>query len=117
MKSFDILVGTTLRDNPKTDAYGPMARDMKINTLRTYVIIFFFILNYFHMINLFRRAIQVLGESTFEKVYDYFVKQRTLQKTDPNLDDGKISQGLASFVKKPSDCFLVDQLVFLEMIQ
>ena len=64
----------------------------------------------------FRRAIQSLGESTFEKVYDYLVKQRTVQKTDPNLDDAKIAQGLTSFVKKPGDCFLVDQLVFLELI-
>ncbi len=63
-----------------------------------------------------RKAIQLLGESTFEKVYDYFVKQRTAQKTDPNLDDGKITQGLTAFVKKPSDCFLVDQLVFLELL-
>jgi NIMA (never in mitosis gene a)-related kinase len=64
----------------------------------------------------FRKAIQLLGESTFEKVYDYLVKQRTAQKTDPNLDDGKIAQGLTAFVKKPGDCFLVDQLVFLELI-
>ncbi len=42
IKSFYILVGTTLRDNPNHDAYGPMAKDIKINTLRTYVMVLFF---------------------------------------------------------------------------
>jgi hypothetical protein len=68
------------------------------------------------MLYFFRKAIKLLGESTFERVYDYLVKQRTAQKTDPSLDDAKIAQGLAAFVKKPTDCFLVDQLVFLELI-
>jgi NIMA (never in mitosis gene a)-related kinase len=58
----------------------------------------------------------LLGESTFEQVYDYLIKQRTVQRTDSTLDDGKITQGLTAFVKKPSDCFLVDQLVFLELL-
>jgi hypothetical protein len=58
----------------------------------------------------------LLGESTFERVYDYYVKQRTAQKTNPNLDDAKITQGLRAIVDKTSDCFLVDQLVFLELI-
>ncbi len=58
----------------------------------------------------------MLGESTFEQVYDYLVKQRIAQKTDPNLDEGRITKGLSAFVKKPSDCFLVDQLVFLELL-
>lgn len=62
-----------------------------------------------------RRAINALGEATFERVYDYLVKQRTIQKTDPDLDDAKIAQGLSSITKKTSDCFLVDQLVFLEL--
>ncbi|CAF1128788.1 unnamed protein product [Adineta steineri] len=88
---------TTLRDNPKNDAYGPVARDMKIHTLRA-------------------KAINLLGESTFERVYDYLVKQRTAQKADPNLDEAKIAEGLKSLVQKPSDCFLVDQLVFLELM-
>ena len=65
---------------------------------------------------MFRRAIHALGESTFEKVYDYLVQQRTAQKTNDNLDDEKIARGLTAFVKKPADCFLVDQLVFLEMV-
>jgi hypothetical protein len=57
-----------------------------------------------------------LGESTFEKVYDYLVKQRTAQKTDPSLDDAKITRGLTAFVIRPADCFLVEQLVFLELM-
>ncbi len=64
----------------------------------------------------FSKAIEVLGEPTFEKVHKYLIEQRTAQRTNPMLDDGKITQGLAAFVKKPSDCFLVDQLVFLELV-
>ena len=64
----------------------------------------------------FRKAINALGEQTFEKVYDYLVKQRTMQKNDPSLDDAKIYQGLSNLVKKTGDCFLVEQLVFLEML-
>lgn len=64
----------------------------------------------------FSKAIEALGESTFEKVHAYLIKQRTAQRTDPTLDDGQITHGLTAFVKKPSDCFLVDQLVFLELL-
>ncbi|CAF1063352.1 unnamed protein product [Adineta ricciae] len=90
--------GATLRDAPKNDAYGPQAREAKIHNLRA-------------------TAISKLGEATFEKVYDYYVKQRTLQRTDPNLDDGQIAQGLKSIVNKTTDCFEVDQLVFLELMR
>ncbi|CAF0986889.1 unnamed protein product [Rotaria sp. Silwood1] len=86
----------TLRDDPTKDAFGRFAKDAKINALRT-------------------KAIQLLGESTFEKVYDYLVQQRTAQKTNPNFDEAQITEGLKAFVKKPADCFLVDQLVFLEL--
>ncbi|CAF3676409.1 unnamed protein product [Rotaria sordida] len=86
----------TLKDNPAQDAYGRFAKDAKINALRT-------------------KAIQLLGESTFEKVYDYLVQQRTAQKTNPNFNEAQVTEGLKAFVKKPTDCFLVDQLVFLEL--
>lgn len=69
------------------------------------------------LFRLFRTAINKLGETTFEKVYDYYVKQRTLQRTDPNLDDGQIAQGLKSIVNRAADCFEVDQLVFLELMR
>ncbi|CAF4850074.1 unnamed protein product, partial [Rotaria sp. Silwood1] len=88
---------STLKDNPICDAYGPLAKNRKITSLRT-------------------KAIQTLGEETFEKVHNYLVKQRSAQRTDPTLDDTKITQGLTAFVKKTSDCFLVDQLVFLELV-
>lgn len=64
----------------------------------------------------FRKAIQALGEATFEKVHDYLIKQRSAQRTDSTLDDSKITEGLTAFVKKISDGFLVDQLVFLELV-
>lgn len=64
----------------------------------------------------FSKAIQALGERTFEKVHDYLIKQRSAQRTDTTLDEAKITEGLTAFVKKPSDCFLVDQLVFLELV-
>ncbi|CAM4939773.1 unnamed protein product [Rotaria socialis] len=88
----------TLKDNPNQDAFGRFAKDAKINALRT-------------------KAIQKLGESTFEKVYDYFVQQRMAQKSNPNFNEAKMTEGLTAFVKNTNDCFLVDQLVFLELYQ
>ena len=61
-----------------------------------------------------RRAIQSLGESEFEKAYDYLVQQRTAQKFDPNFDEAKMYEGLKKIVTNTRDCFLVDQLIFLE---
>jgi hypothetical protein len=37
----NILDGGTLRDNPNRDAFGPKAKDLKIQNLRTYVKNFF----------------------------------------------------------------------------
>lgn len=71
---------------------------------------------YCRFVFFFRKAIQTLGKSTFDKVHNYLTEQRIVQRTDPNLDDVKITNGLTAFVKKPSDCFLVDQLVFLELV-
>ncbi|CAF3700331.1 unnamed protein product [Adineta steineri] len=88
----------TLKDNPTHDAFGPLAKNKKISSIRT-------------------KAIEALGEATFEKVHNYLIKQRTRQRTDTTLDDSKITDGLTAFVKKPSDCFLVDQLVFLELVE
>jgi len=65
---------------------------------------------------LFRKAIQLVGEDIFGEVYDYLMKQRTAQKSDPTIDEEKIQQGLTAFPGKPSDYFLIDQLVFLDMI-
>ncbi|CAF0733330.1 unnamed protein product [Rotaria sordida] len=87
----------TLKDNPNCDAYGPLAKSRKITSLRA-------------------KATEALGVETFEKVHNYLIKQRSAQRTDSTLDDTKITQGLTAFVKKTSDCFLVDQLVFLELV-
>jgi len=65
---------------------------------------------------LFRKATQLVGEDIYGKVYDYLMKQRTAQKLDPTIDEAKIVQGLAAFPGKPSDYFLIDQLVFIDMI-
>ncbi|CAF0969471.1 unnamed protein product [Adineta steineri] len=88
----------TIANNPTHDAFGPLAKNKKISSIRT-------------------KAIEALGEATFEKVHNYLIKQRTRQRTDTTLDDSKITDGLTAFVKKPSDCFLVDQLVFLELVE
>ena len=41
----DISGSATLRDNPAQDAYGPLAKDAKIYTLRKYIENFVFIDN------------------------------------------------------------------------
>lgn len=64
---------------------------------------------------MFRKAIRGLGEQDFQRVYDYYVQQQTALKTNPDLDEAKISQGAKAMVKNPSALFLVEQLVFLEM--
>ena len=70
----------------------------------------------FSLFFIYSKAIEALGQVTFNKVHDYLIKQRTAQRTDSTLDDGRITDGLRAFVNKPSDCFLVDQLVFLELV-
>lgn len=62
-----------------------------------------------------RDCIRVLGESTFEKVYDYFVKRRMAKKNNPDSPEGNVYQELSAFVKKPSDCLRVEELVFFEL--
>ncbi|CAF1428016.1 unnamed protein product [Adineta steineri] len=63
-----------------------------------------------------KKAINILGEDKFEIVYNYLMEQRIAQKSDPRIDDAKITEGLKAFVKRPEECFVVDQLVFLELI-
>ena len=54
-----------------------------------------------------------MGQDEFQKAYKYL-------KTARNSEDGKdksekeIMDGLRKYVKNPSDCFMVDQLLFLE---
>jgi NIMA (never in mitosis gene a)-related kinase len=60
-----------------------------------------------------RECKRILGEEAFQKAYDY-LKQARYLKTSSVDSEETIMQGLREFVKNPSDCFLVDQLLFLE---
>jgi len=52
----------------------------------------------------------MLGKEAFGKAYGYLKDARhTISTTEED-----IMQGLRQFVKNPRDCFLVDQLLFLE---
>lgn len=52
-----------------------------------------------------------LGAETFEKCYNYLREQR---RGNYEKDENKIFEGLKQYTPNPSDCFLVDQLLFLE---
>ena len=65
---------------------------------------------------LFSKAVGALGQARFNKIHDYLIEQRSRQRTDSTLDDARINEDLRNFDAKPSDCFLVDQLVFLELV-
>ena len=54
---------------------------------------------------------QIYGEKNFQKVYKYLKASRS---TGGMVDERKIMSGLREIVKNVRDCFLVDQLVFLE---
>lgn len=63
---------------------------------------------------LFRQAMRNLGPETFEKIYEYLKNQRKGQADNVEHDENKIFNGLKQFTSNTSDCFLVDQLLFLE---
>ena len=54
----------------------------------------------------------MFGEKTFKKVYRYLKDVRFDAKE--TVDEQSIVEGLQKFVDRPTDCFLVDQLLFLE---
>jgi hypothetical protein len=54
-----------------------------------------------------------LGQQTFQKCYDYLREQRFNQNSG-DYDENKIFEGLKKITSNTSDCFLVDQLLFLE---
>ena len=54
-----------------------------------------------------------LGKKEFEAAYDYLKRARFSKKRE-STDEAKIMKDLKQFVKDPSDCFMVDQLLFLE---
>ncbi|PVD21075.1 hypothetical protein C0Q70_19241 [Pomacea canaliculata] len=81
----------TVADDTVSGAYGPGAREIKIKNLRS-------------------QCISQMGEEAFKKAYDYLHTARFSE----DKEEQEIMQGLRAFVKNPSDCFLVDQLLFLE---
>ncbi|KAK3589291.1 hypothetical protein CHS0354_026942 [Potamilus streckersoni] len=83
----------TLKDDEEAGAYGPVARETKIKNLRV-------------------ECEKMLGKVAFEKAYIYLKRARSDRASEVTEED--IIQGLREFVKNPSDCFLVDQLLFLE---
>ncbi|XP_062605874.1 serine/threonine-protein kinase Nek11-like isoform X2 [Saccostrea cucullata] len=84
----------SLADDKAAGAFGPVVREQKIK-------------------NLTKECKRILGEEAFQKAYDY-LKQARYLKTSSVDSEETIMQGLREFVKNPSDCFLVDQLLFLE---
>ncbi|XP_076469959.1 serine/threonine-protein kinase Nek11-like [Babylonia areolata] len=83
---------TVIADDTVSGAFGPGARDIKVKNLR-------------------RQCIASLGEDVFKKAYDYLRKARS---EDNGKSEKEIMEGLRQYVPNPSDCFIVDQLLFLE---
>ncbi|KAK3085292.1 hypothetical protein FSP39_001166 [Pinctada imbricata] len=83
----------SLADDKIAGAFGPVARQQKIKNLRL-------------------ECEKMLGKDAFENAYKYLKKAR--YESEISTSEENIMQGLRQFVKNPSDCFLVDQLLFLE---
>lgn len=60
-----------------------------------------------------RQATRLLGSDNFKKCYEYLKEQRRYSRNG-DFDENKIFEGLKKIVSNPADCFLVDQLLFLE---
>ncbi len=56
---------------------------------------------------------RLLGAEEFHKAYDY-LKRIRFGDEESILSEASIMDGLRGLVTKPRDCFLVDQLLFLE---
>ncbi|XP_063440957.1 serine/threonine-protein kinase Nek11-like isoform X4 [Mytilus trossulus] len=85
----------TFQEDHEAGAFGPVVREQKIKNLRA-------------------ECQKYLGEEAFEKAYTYLKKARYEKQNSLDSAEEDIMQGLRKFVKNPSDCFLVDQLLFLE---
>lgn len=85
----------TFEEDSVAGAFGPVVREQKIKNLRT-------------------ECQKVLGQEAFEKAYKYLKKARYEKQNSLDSAEEDIMKGLRKFVKNPSDCFLVDQLLFLE---
>ncbi|RUS72823.1 hypothetical protein EGW08_019416 [Elysia chlorotica] len=85
---------TVVSDDTVLGPFGPHARDTKIRNIRG-------------------ECIKILGEADFQKAYKYLREARS-GKEGKDKSEKEIMDGLRKFVKNPSDCFMVDQLLFLE---
>lgn len=77
--------------------FSPAVRDMKIKNLKA-------------------ECEKKLGPAAFKKAHQ-FLKQARFgggNTAGATMDEGEIMNGLRKFVANPSDCFLIDQLLFLE---
>ena len=54
---------------------------------------------------------KLLGREAFGRVYSYLKQVRF---GDEQKNENSILDGLAKIVDKPGDCFIVDQLLFME---
>ena len=54
---------------------------------------------------------RLLGAQTFHQVYSYLKQVRF---GDELSNEDSVLDGLARIVDKPGDCFIVDQLLFME---
>ncbi|XP_022106640.1 serine/threonine-protein kinase Nek11-like isoform X2 [Acanthaster planci] len=89
--------GATLKDNTLSP-FSPAMRETKIRNLRV-------------------ECERKIGKESFKNAYAFLKAARFGDRRsagDTTMDEGEIMKGLKKFVKNPSDCFLIDQLLFLE---
>ena len=60
-------------------------------------------------------CIQKMGEKDFHLAHDFLRDARFgTQAAGKSLDENEIMRELRKIISKPSDCFILDQLLFLE---
>lgn len=65
-----------------------------------------------HLLNTgYRQCLQIYGPETFQVVHEYLKSARS---STGIVDETTVMEGLHRLVSNVRDCFLVDQLVFLE---
>ncbi|CAH1779516.1 unnamed protein product [Owenia fusiformis] len=84
----------TVHDDTVAGAFGPAARNVKIRNLRA-------------------ECETKLGKEAFDHAYKYLRESR-FSDNSTTIDETLIMKKLRKVVPNPSDCFLVDQLLFLE---
>ncbi|XP_033104672.1 serine/threonine-protein kinase Nek11-like [Anneissia japonica] len=103
MNCLQSALDSTVQDNNATitddtvGVFSPAVRTTKIKNLRI-------------------ECEKKLGKDAFRKAYAFLKDARFGDKKGgmATLDENAIMKGLRQFVRNPSDCFLVDQLLFLE---